>query len=88
MVTPGVISDVGIALLHYKLAGDFRNQFREDEISNNRVGGCKLRYQAYAEFFESWAGSTVDLATESVRYSSSRTLVEAGLLAAPVGDFV
>lgn len=82
IVTPGVVSDVEVALLHFKLAGDYRAQFRDDGDANDRVGECKLRYQAYAEFFESWAGGAEAVAASetTARYASSRTLVDAGLI--------
>lgn len=83
IVTPGVVSDAEVALLHFKLAGDYRAQFRDDGEANDRVGECRLRYQAYANFFESWAGGADAVASSSttVRYASSRSLVDVGLLA-------
>jgi len=88
IVTPGVVSDVSVALLHFKLAGDYRKEFHDDGSSNDRVGECKLRYLAYAEFFESWAGTEDAVGVDTIRYSSSRSLVDAGLLTPLVDGFV
>ena len=83
-VTPGVISDVSVALLHFKLAGDFRKELREDTASNNRVASCRARYQASADFFESWTSAGLDPSIPIVRYESSQSLVDTGLLTPPI----
>ena len=83
-VTPGVISDVSVALLHFKLAGDFRKQLREDAASNNRITACQARYQESADFFESWTSTDLDSSIPIVRYESSQSLVDTGLLTPPI----
>ncbi|NCG23745.1 MAG: hypothetical protein GWP47_06405, partial [Actinobacteria bacterium] len=83
-VTPGVISDVSVALLHFKLAGDFRKEMREDTTSNNRIASCQARYKAHADFFESWTSADLDPSIPIVRYESSQSLVDTGLLTRPI----
>jgi len=88
MVTPGVVSDVGVALLHYKFVGDFLADFRRDVAENHRVPDCTRRYQAYTEFFETWDGDLSQIDPESVsRYSSSQSLLDHGLVTPLPADF-
>ena len=88
MVTPGVVSDVGVALLHYKLVGDFLADFRRDVAENHRVFHCTRRYEAYTEFFETWGGDLTQIDPASVgRYSSSRSLLDHGLVTPLPEDF-
>ncbi len=81
-VTPGIISDVDLGLLHFKLAGDFRRHFAEDGTVNNRIDGCQDRYRTYADFFADWTATkqTLDWSTIG-RYENSHTLVQHGLIA-------
>ena len=84
MVTPGVISDVSVALLHFKLAGNFQKQANEDAIVNNRTVACRLRYQAYADFMERVPAGQIDMSNNDThRFRSSQTLVDLGLISAP-----
>lgn len=88
MVTPGVVSDVGVALLHYKLVGDFLADFRRDAAENHRVPNCTRRYEAYTKFFKSSGGDLSQIDPASVgRYSSSRSLLDHGLVTPLPGDF-
>ena len=88
MVTPGVVSDVGVALLHYKLVGDFLADFRRDVAENHRVPWCTRRYEAYTEFFDTWGGDLTQIDPASVgRYSSSRSLLDHGLVTPLPEDF-
>ena len=82
VVTPGVISDVDIGLLHFKLAGDFRRAFSEDSASNDRVGDCRNRYDQYAEFYADWTGASDALDWSTIgRFERSTSLVDHGLIA-------
>lgn len=88
MVTPGVVSDVSVALLHYKLVGDYLADFRRDVGENHRVPRCTRRYKAYTEFFETWSSDLSQIDPASVgRYSSSRSLLDRGLVTSLPKDF-
>ena len=73
-----------MALLHFKLAGNFQKQANEDAIVNNRTVACRLRYQAYADFMERVPAGQIDMSNNDThRFRSSQTLVDLGLISAP-----
>lgn len=83
-VTPVRISDITCALLHFKLTGDFREQVVRDLATNRRPVHCRRRHLGYLDALDAMGGclppqdgSTV------VRYRSSRTLEELGLIDRP-----
>ena len=84
IVTPGVVSDVKGALLHFKLAGDYSDAFRRDVRANTRGVACRRRYRAYAEACDSQGSdASTFFCSDTNRYLSSRTLEDLRLIEAP-----
>lgn len=77
-VTPGRVSEVRGACLHFKLAGDYQAIFEEDLKNNSRIGYCRIRHQAYVDLL---GEDGIDFRSDfTLRYESSETLLEAGLI--------
>ncbi len=85
-ITPAAVSDVTCALLHFKLAGDFRATFEQDVRNNHRRPHCTRRHLAYLAALDRLSTAHPDLTDgTTVRYRSTRTLVEHGIISAPRG---
>lgn len=83
ITTPGRISDVTGAMLHFKLAGDYRASFERELKDNNRAHFCMHRHQIYLSYLEE-RGNEVDFSgPHTRRYKSSQTLVDLKLLECP-----
>lgn len=84
VVTPAIVSDVRCVLLHYKLAGDYRETFRADVEDNSRRPFCRRRHLAYLAALEQLDGAHPDLTSDvSLKYESWRTVDALGLIGAP-----
>lgn len=79
-ITPAVISDVTGILLHFKLAGNYRETFLADAGENTRIPECKRRHAAYAKGLSQWGDRPQLSSDATLRYSSSEQLLELGLL--------
>lgn len=81
MITPAKLSDISCGLLHFKLAGDYVRNFREDVHVNNRIGACKIRHQIYSDFFERMHSDHIDFTNESTRrYDGPDSLQHEGIV--------
>nr|WP_170951247.1 sulfotransferase [Synechococcus sp. UW106] len=88
-VTPGYISDVDLGLLHFKLAGDFRNDFAEVINSNGRIRDCQNRYKKYKDYFDDWSARVQDLDWSKIAtYQTSKSLVQHGVISSLPSSFV
>jgi hypothetical protein len=87
-ITPAVISDVDIALLHYKFTDNLVGELEAEE-RRLRPTACQARYRAYATLFagDGLAPLVAERATIA-SYESSRSLQSVGLLAPLPEDFV
>jgi len=85
VVTPANVSDVTGALLHFKLAGNV-DQWGHGDIGDRRPG-CVLRHLSYARVVNAAEADVGFIDSTSVRYESSRQLVDLGLLQCPA-DFL
>lgn len=84
-ISPAVISDVSCALLHFKMAGNFREALEHDLQENHRRSHCRRRHHAYLQEIEAQGGSGLNLQSAStVHYATSRTLEARGLIRAPM----
>ncbi|MDG1365526.1 MAG: hypothetical protein P8P85_00560, partial [Acidimicrobiales bacterium] len=85
---PAVISDVDIALLHYKFTENLVGELEAEE-RRLRPTACQARYRAYATLFagDGLAPLVAERATIA-SYESSRSLQSVGLLAPLPEDFV
>lgn len=80
-VTPAAISDVDIALLHYKYTQDVVVEL-EAEARRHRPTMCQARYRAYQKLFaDGGLDALIEGRSTVARYESSRSLRSAGLLA-------
>lgn len=87
MITPAVISDVDIALLHYKYTHDVADEL-EAEARRHRPTMCQNRYRVYEKLFaEGGFDALIEGRSTVARYESSHTLRSAGLLAPLPADF-
>jgi len=82
-ITPAVLSDVTGAVLHFKLAGDYRKIFKEDIDSGTRIPVCKRRHLGYLQQLEKPQNQQLSLNPDTLRYRSSEQLVELDLIQAP-----
>ena len=82
IVSPGVISDVDVGLLHFKFAGDFRTKFATMIHSENRITACQKRHQNYSNYFDKNSLKEEDLDWSTIgRYKNSHSLVDHGVIA-------
>jgi len=80
VITPARLSDVGGVLLHYKLAGDFKETFTNDLTDNTRIARCKMRHWRYIEALEELPEDASFIHYSTVSYESSQQLVDLGIL--------
>lgn len=85
-ISPARLSGVSAALLHFKLAGNYGQEFKEDQRNNNRMPACQKRHRHYARVLQSDDGQPSLINEETLRYQGSRQLTELGLIQAPA-DF-
>jgi len=77
-ITPARLSDVSGVLLHFKMAGNFRQIFSQDLEINTRLPKCRRRHWAYLQQdIESNPGEDAE---NVLRYTSSRQLIDLGLI--------
>jgi len=82
-----VISDVDIALLHYKCTQNVADEL-EAEARRHRPTMCQNRYRVYEKLFaEGGFDALIEGRSTVARYESSRTLRSAGLLTPLPADF-
>ena len=85
-ITPARVSDVTCALLHFKLTGDAPASFLRWAEEGRNSPFARRRNRAHAEALSRLDdGGLGPTRTTTVRYHSSRTLVEHGILEVP-GD--
>lgn len=77
-VSPGQVSEVVAANLHYKLVGDFAEEIRLDLANNQRMAYCRNRYSNYLQQMND--GALTFRNERTMHYESSDTLVKAGLI--------
>lgn len=78
-ITPAKLSDVTGALLHFKMAGNYKQIFSQDLELNNRMPRCRRRHWAYLQ--QSTSTPNADAVNEHTkRFTSSRQLVDLGLI--------
>lgn len=80
LITPAHLSDVSAVLLHYKLAGDFKENFANDLVENTRIARCKMRHWRYIEALKGLSEDDSFVHDNTVSYQSSQQLVELGIL--------
>ena len=79
-VSPAKLSTMQSVLLHFKLAGDFKEIFKADLANNTRIPGCKIRHQKYLQAME--AGHPFDNLDpqQVIQFESSTQLLDLGLI--------
>lgn len=82
-ISPARVSDVTGALLHFKLAGDFRETFLADLSDNSRIPACRRRYLRYEKYLQAHDGKLVLTNAFTQTYSGSEQLLALGLIDAP-----
>lgn len=86
-VTPASISDVDVALLHYKLTDEFADELEKEQF-NHRVSGCQTRYREYEKILDDGQIDFSKVQRSTVaHYESSRSLRSVGLVSPLPGDF-
>ncbi len=84
-ITPAVMTDVTGALLHFKLAGNFQEKFLEDVEKNTRIPECQRRHMAYSNGLQQLEDTSKLSSDVTLRYASSKQLLELGLIECPTG---
>lgn len=85
-ISPARLSRFSAALLHFKLAGDYRQQFNRDQETNERMPVCQQRHRHYARVLEGTGAQQPLNLPNALRYQGSQQLLELGLIQAPA-DF-
>ncbi|MEQ9302227.1 MAG: glycosyltransferase family 2 protein [Cyclobacteriaceae bacterium] len=80
VTTPAKVADVTGALLHYKMAGNFLETFRNDISNNTRIKECKARHYRYLKTHENVAKDLSKHQDDCVEYESTQQLLDLELI--------
>jgi hypothetical protein len=80
IITPARLSDVSGVLLHYKLAGNFKETFTNDLAENARIANCRMRHWRYIEALNELPEEESFIHDSTLSYRSSQQLIDLGIL--------
>lgn len=84
LITPCHLSNLTCGLLHFKLAGDCAEAFRQEAVANNLVLESRFRHAAYAKFFDQRGPGFTDFTSDVTRkFTSWISLKQEGILNLP-----